>query len=168
MAPNDTDNPFGAPAGNDEGDNFDIPAIDESSGGGPGSRFKAGKYPAKLIGLDKATSAAGNPMWVWLFVVLVGPGAGQQLKIYTALTSAAMWKLGEVLAALRLGQPGKASQFKKSDAIGKFCILDCEDSEYKGRKQTQANTVLPIDLAKIPELEKLAAAEASKGDIPPV
>lgn len=153
-----TDNPFGAPvAGADDDFNIDM-------GEDSGFRIKKGKYPARVVGLDKGTSQAGNPMWIWTFAIIAGEYAGKEFKTWTALTAAAMWKLREVLMALKLSQDGKTSKFKKSDAIGKNITLDIEDDEYNGRPSSTVKTVLPFDEKLLKDMggEKAAA----KADVP--
>lgn len=156
----DKDDPFGTPAESD--DTFSVEAIEDT-----GYRIEKGKYVGKLIDLQKGTSKAANPMWIWVFVLLNGPGAGRELKVWTALTSAAMWKLAEVLAALGLGQTGKATQFKKSEAIGKLAILDVVDDEYQGKKSSKVENMYPIPADKLEMYTKMADAMGkAEKDIP--
>lgn len=156
------DNPFGTPS--EEADEvFDTGDMGEDTG----FRIAKGKHPAKLIGLDRSTSQAGNPMWVFTFVIVAGPAAGKEMKVWCALTAAAMWKLRETLEGLGLAGDGKSSKFSKKDALGKLVTLDVEDDTYKGRPSSKVEKVLPIseeDLKKA--LAAAKALEASKSDNP--
>lgn len=135
-----TDNPFGAPVEAD--DTFEVELTEDE-----GYRVPKGKYPAKCVSLEKATSQSGNPMWVWEFVITHGKYAGRSFKLWTALTASAMWKLRETLEGLGLGKGGAKAQFKKTDAINRPCTVELEDSEYQGRKQSSIGKVLPFDPA---------------------
>lgn len=157
------DNPFGSPESAGEGldESFDIDLPEDK-----GFRIKEGKYPGKLISLDKGTSQAGNPMWIFTFVIIAGEFAGKEFRVYAALTTAAMWKLRETLEGLGLGQGGASSSFKKKDAIGKLAMLTIEDSEFKGRPNSQIALVTPLTKEQEEQAIKDAASLASKGDVP--
>lgn len=130
-----SDTPFGGPG--DEDDEFVIEeGLDEDTGG----QYYVGEgtYRAKVVEVVKGESKAGNPMWTWTLTVVGGGDKqyhGKELRTWTALTPAAMWKLREVLVALGLAKEGeKGVRFKGSDAIGKECQITVEDGEYGGRK----------------------------------
>jgi hypothetical protein len=135
-------NPFGAPREEDD-DSFEVqlPSDEEEA-----SKWVVpeGEYDARVVGLEKEESNAGNPMYVWEFELL-GPGElkGRTFKSWTALTPAAMWKVREVLEALGLGESGKKAKFTKKDAIGRRCTLDIQDDEYEGKLRSTVKTVLP-------------------------
>ena len=114
------------------------------------ARVGKGKHIAKLISVEKEVSkekddgSGGNPMWTWTFVVVEGPYAGEELKVWTALTPTAMWKVGEVLNALGLGtEPGQKVSFKRADAIGRLCVLNVTEDEFDGRPTSKVAAVLP-------------------------
>lgn len=145
---------FGSPPKDGEADDVfsvDVP-VDS------GFRVQKGKQPLKLIDLAKGTSKASNPMWIWTFVVLLGKDAGKELKSYTALTAAAMWKLRETLAAFRLGgaSGGEQAKFKRSDVIGKFVMADIEDASYEGRPSSNIAKLYPVADADIPRIDAAA------------
>lgn len=158
-----SDNPFGSPEGAGEGleEDFSIDLPEDK-----GFRIKAGKYPGKLISLDKGTSKAGNPMWIFTFVILAGEAAGKEFRVYAALTAAAMWKLRETLEGLGLGKGGAVSSFKKKDAVGKLVKLTIEDTEYNGKPNSQISLVEPLKPEEEAQAVKDAASLASKGDMP--
>ncbi len=133
------DNPFGkAPDGDEE---FSVEGLDEGS-----SKFHIpeGEYRMRLIDLDKDTSKAGNPMWIWTFAVVKGEHEGAELKTYTALTPAAMWKLTEVLEALQVPAADGRAKFKKNDVIGRECTGTVEDNEYQGRVNSSIAQLRPL------------------------
>ena len=139
MGADNDNNPFGQVP--DADDEFTVEGLDEGD-----SKFKIpeGEYKMRLIDLVKETSKAGNPMWVWTFTVVSGEHEGIELKTWTALTPAAMWKLTEVLQALGLPSDGKRANFKKKDALGKECIAVVEDSEYQGRVNSSISNLKPL------------------------
>lgn len=104
-------------------------------------QIEPGKYPARLIDLEKSKSKAGNDMYVWTFALESDPSgdpwcAGREFKIYTALTAAAMFKVNETLLALDLAKienGNVVAKFKKSDAINKKCLLAIDMEEGKGQ-----------------------------------
>ena len=121
--------PFGTP-GTEDDDDFSVDGLDEVSS----FYVPPNKYRAKVIELTKEVSKQGNPMWVWTFAIVHGDQSGKELKVWTALTAAALWKLVEVLDALKLGHVDGKAKFKKNDVINKECYIVVEDSEYNGRK----------------------------------
>ena len=133
------DNPFGkAPDGDDE---FEIDGLDEA--GDSKFRIPEGEYKMRLIELEKGESKAGNPMWIWTFCVIDGDHEGTELKTWTALTPAAMWKLSEVLTALGFEAKDGRAKFKKQEAIGREVLATVEDSEYQGRTNSSIANVKP-------------------------
>lgn len=158
------DNPFGAPpaAGADD-DLFSVDVPVDS-----GYRVKAGKQPLKLISLTKGTSQAKNPMWIWEFVILIGPDAGKQLKMWTALTAAAMWKLREVMKAFKLpgAEGGAQAKFKRSEIIGKYVMADVVDDSFEGRPNSKIDKVFPVDDADVVRIEAAAKAALNKNVSP--
>lgn len=125
----------------------------------------------RVIDVEKGTSQSNNPMWTWFFAVNEGPHAGKELRTYTALTPAAMWKLREVCEALGLGEGGKTAKFTKKDAIGRLCVLNLEVQEYKGVKRSSIVSCTPHPDGAGTRA-KTAAGPASKpaapkGGVPP-
>lgn len=149
-------NPFGTPPKEGEADDVfsvDVP-VDQ------GFRVQAGRQPLKLVDLSKGTSQASNPMWIWTFVILLGKDAGRELKVFTALTAAAMWKLRETLAALRVAgaEGGAAAKFKRSDVIGRYVIAEITDAMYKGQKSSNVDKMFPVSDADVAKIEAAAKA----------
>lgn len=140
----------GTPSGDPFGDpedftiNQELPA---NEGGQQSDRVQAGVYRGRLIGLTKAMSKAKNPMWVWHFMILDGgftdeDFGGKIMRLHTALTDAAMWKVTETVEALDLGQGGKPLHFKKDDALNRECVLYVEpDAQYVG----SLHHIAPLD-----------------------
>lgn len=81
----------------------------------------AGEYAARLVALETSYSQAGNKMWVWDFALLNSPIDTGTMRLWTALTPAAMWKVIETLTALGLGSAGEPAKFNKSDALNRLC-----------------------------------------------
>ena len=134
-------NPFGkAPAAGKEAE--DVFSVEIPEGDGD-FLIDEDEVIGRVVGLEKATSEANNPMWVWSFAVNEGKNSGKELRSYTALTPAAMWKLREMLEALGLGEGGKVSSFSKKDAIGRLCVLHLEPDTYKGVKRSTIASVSP-------------------------
>lgn len=105
-----------------------------------------GNYQGQLISLTKKQSSSGNPMWVWDFVVVEdGPAQGKELRVFTALTPAAMWKVAETIEALGLGETGGKVKFNKKEAIGKQCMLEVADDEYNGKTVSRVQRTYPAE-----------------------
>jgi len=135
--------PFGAPSVDEldvTSDEFSLDMTDERTITG---LIPPGDYIAKLIDCGKDTSKAGNEMWVWTFVIVKGDHAGTEMKYFTALTPAAMWKAVEVLEALGLGEMGKIAKFKRGDAINRLCAIKVEDQTYNDRPRSSIKNVMP-------------------------
>lgn len=122
--------PFGSPAAakaEDESFDVEVPSKDDQM------KVPVGECTVVLVNIEKSKSKAGNPMWVWTVVVADGRGAGEELKIYTAMTPAAMWKLTETMVAFGLAEPSDEAvkvKFAKSDAMGRRAIAVIEADEY--------------------------------------
>lgn len=132
--------PFGRPK-EDEDFSFDMTGMDTDST----SRFviPAGYYIGKCIDVKKDTSKAGNPMWVWTFVIIHGEQAGKEFKLWTALTPSAAWKVAETLEALDLGKGGSLANFKKSDALNRRCIMVIvDDTNDKGKPTSSLDRIM--------------------------
>ena len=134
--------PFGnAPTQETDDDDFNVDLPEDES---LSFCIPEGPHMVEVANLEKATSEAGNNMWVWYLEVCEGPHQDHELRVYTALTPAAMWKLREVLEALGLGQSGRSSKFKRQDAIGRKCWANVVDDEYKGVKRSSVDSLSPI------------------------
>lgn len=127
-------------------DTFEVDLTDVESSG----LIPAGAYRAKCVNVDQSVSKGGNPMFVWDFELVEGDGRGRILKVFTAITPAAMWKVAETVIALGVGQTGEVVKFKRSDVIGKECGVTVEDTEYNGNVRSQIQNVVSLsDLAKL-------------------
>ena len=103
-----------------------------------------GTYRVRCANVEQSVSKGGNPMFVWDFEVVGGEHDGRMLKVFTAITPAAMWKVAETVVALGIGQTGGVVKFKRSDVIGKECGAVVEDTEYNGNKRSQISRVIPL------------------------
>ena len=127
-------------------DDFVVDLTDVESSG----LIPAGAYRAKCVNVEQSVSKGGNPMFVWDFELVEGDGRGRILKVFTAITPAAMWKVAETVIALGVGQTGEVVKFKRSDVIGKECGVTVEDTEYNGNVRSQIQNVVSLsDLAKL-------------------
>lgn len=127
-------------------DTFEVDLTDVESSG----LIPAGAYRAKCVNVEQSVSKGGNPMFVWDFELLEGDGRGRILKVFTAITPAAMWKVAETVIALGVGQTGEVVKFKRSDVLGKECGVTVEDTEYNGNVRSQIQNVVSLsDLAKL-------------------
>jgi hypothetical protein len=130
--------PFGSPSKQDAFE-VDFPDPGES-----GLRIPKNRYIGRLVALTKDTSNAGNPMWVWVFVIIEGKYAGREFKLWTTLTPASMWKVGETLLALGFeGTPGEKFAFTLEEAIGRGATLVIVDDEFEGRKTSKLQGIEP-------------------------
>lgn len=121
-------------------DSFEVDLTDVESQG----LIPAGAYRAKCVNVDQSVSKGGNPMFVWDFELLEGDGRGRVLKVFTAITPAAMWKVAETVIALGVGQTGEVVKFKRSDVVGKDCGVVVEDTEYNGNLRSQISKVVSV------------------------
>lgn len=103
-----------------------------------------GLYKVKCMDIEQSVSKGGNPMFVWDFVVCEGQYEGFGLKVFTAVTPAAMWKVAETVQALGVGQTGQVVKFKRSDVIGKICGALVEASEYNGNTRSSITKVMTL------------------------
>lgn len=132
--PSAAGDPFGDP--DDFTVNEELPV--NEGGGGASDRVQPGIFRGRLVALVKALSKAKNPMWVWHFMIIDGgftdeDFSGKIVKLHTALTDAAMWKVTETVEALELGEGGKSLHFTKDQALNRECVLFIEpDQQYVG------------------------------------
>lgn len=116
------------------------------------SMIPDGPYRVRCINVEQSVSKGGNPMFVWDFEISEGERAGRVLKVFTAITPAAMWKVAETVQALGVGQTGTVVKFKRSDVVGKECGAIVEATEYNGNMRSQ--------ISKVVSLEELAILKA--------
>lgn len=103
-----------------------------------------GLYKVKCMDIEQTVSKGGNPMFVWDFAVQDGQYEGFTLKVFTAITPAAMWKVAETVQALGVGQTGQVVKFKRTDVIGKICGALVEASEYNGNTRSSITKVMTL------------------------
>jgi hypothetical protein len=59
-----------------------------------------------------------------------------------------MWKVGEVVQALGIGQTGQVVKFKRSDVVNRECGAVIEMQEYNGNERSSISKVISLsDLA---------------------
>ena len=140
----------GAPSPTGGSDEFMVDLTDVEQQG----LVPEGSYAAKCINVEQSVSKGGNPMFVWDFELTDGPGSGRVLKVFTAITPAAMWKVAETVIALGVGQSGSVVKFKRSDVIDKPCGVTVADTEYNGTVRSQIQRVMSVT-----ELQQVRAKE---------
>ena len=139
-APSSAPMPGTSTAGSADTFEVDLSSVDNSGG----FHIPEGTYRAKLVEVEQSVSKGGNPMFVWTFEISAGEHKGFQLKSFTAITPAAMWKVAETVEALGIGQTGTTVRFKRSDVINRECGLAVEDQEYNGNNRSSIVKVISV------------------------
>lgn len=106
--------------------------------------FTPGRYLAKLKSCTKTVSAnSGQPMLVWVWVLLSGPNKGQQIKSWTSLQENALFGLKQHLLAF--GLKGKVDQ-STDKLIGKTVVLVIgkRKGETKDGREADFSAVLAV------------------------
>jgi len=139
----DNSNPFGKPTNeNTDDDNFEFNVEDELNK----FRIPEGEYQAKCVALTKSESKAGNAMWVFDFAITTtGEQAGKELKVWCALTPAALWKLTETTTALGFPPIDGKLSFKHANIINKTCKIEVvTEKDNQGNPRTNIKRCLPL------------------------
>ncbi len=137
--------PFGSPSGDDD---FEVD-LGEGDGGG-GASIAEGTYAMRVVDVEVGESKAGNPMWTWTFAITGNEKgkkseySGKEVKLWTALTPAALWKLSETVQALQVPIENNRIKCKKADLVGKTCLGVIEVGEYNGRPSINLAKCLPL------------------------
>lgn len=140
---NTSASPFGNPSEEEGDDDFNLEYDPDNL-----SDFSIpeGDYDTLIcIDVNKSTSGAGNPMWVFDFRVHKpdDPNVhGHEIKNFCTLTPNAMWKASQVLEALGLSEKGKV-KMKKQNIIGRCLAAKLETQEYQGTKRSVMVEVYP-------------------------
>jgi len=138
--------PMPSPSGTVSDDSFEV----DLTGVEDQSNVPDGVYRVRCVNVEQSVSKGGNPMFVWDFEIAEGDRAGRVLKVFTAITPAAMWKVAETVQALGVGQTGSVVKFKRSDVVGKECGAVVEATEYNGNVRSQIQRVVTLeDLAAL-------------------
>ena len=132
-----TTNPFGNPNESMADAVFEIDLSEQTDG----MILPEGEYLGKVIDIEKTTSKAGNPMWVWTFTIVDGKYSGMEFKLFTALTPAALWKLSETLMALGIGGPGEKVKFEPKEVLNTLAVLHLVEDEYNGKKRNSLDKI---------------------------
>ena len=102
-----------------------------------------GEYAVVVTDVNKEKSKAGNDMFVWDMEIPEGDHEGHTLRIYTALTPAALWKLSETVEALGLGEAGQSVKFSKKKAHGRRAIAKVVAQEYNDKWNSNIDKLFP-------------------------
>lgn len=118
---------------------FDVDLTDVQTG----FSVPDGDYLLKCLDVEQGVSQAGNSQFIWTFAIVGGDYNDKELKLFTALTPAAMWKVAETVTALGLGVVGQKVRFTRSEVVGRYCIGTLEEGEYKGVVRSSIIAVRP-------------------------
>jgi hypothetical protein len=102
-----------------------------------------GMHHAKVIDLEKSESSSGNPQYVWQFRITAGPSKDIELRHWTSLLPQARWKAAEALDAVGITAAGSIAKFRKSDVLGRPCILEVFHDTYDGKTNHKVKHVHP-------------------------
>ncbi len=123
------------------GETFEI----DLSGVPTGYTIPNGEYTVELMNVEQGVSKSDNPQYIWYFEVVDHPQhSGWELRVFTALTPAAMWKVAETVEALGLTGQGNTIRFKRSDVVGKRCRAVVEEQEYNGTVRSQISKLMRL------------------------
>ncbi len=122
-----------------------------------------GKYQARCTDLSKATSKAGNEMYVFDFLGISGDADGLEFKARVLTDEQYQWKLVRILDAFgvkpiprldaagnpvlnKKGKPEYDLPIKKSNVVGKAVTLDLAQQSFgDGKTSMSVEEVLPPD-----------------------
>lgn len=141
--------PFGQPPmfGNDDAFDIDIPV----DAGKPSWFIEAGEYVARLVDLERGTSRNSNPQIVWTYAIVKASlenqtMLGKEIKDFTTLTAAAMWRVTQTLDALKVPYtPGQPLQLSRAALIGVEVGLVIEEGEFGGRPQSRITRIFAVE-----------------------
>ena len=102
-----------------------------------------GSHHAKVVDFEKSESNAGNLQYVWQFRITAGRSKGIELRYWTSLLPQARWKVVEALVAIGIEAAGSIARFRKSDILGKPCIIEVFHDIYEGRTSHKVRRVHP-------------------------
>lgn len=103
--------------------------------------IEIGMHTAKCIDFERGVSKKGKPQYISEFIVTSGPSKGMKRKYYTPLTGVMRWKAVQLLEAMGVKASGVALRFKKSDIVGKPCMIDVDHQEYNGEPTDNIKSV---------------------------
>lgn len=141
-----TDTPFGNPNAADD-EVFELTDEEQAALDGSDDKFgmDEGQYRARVVDLSQGVSKSGNNMWIWTWAIVAGKYDGRELKLWTALTPRAMFKLREVLEAIGVFKAGEKVRIVPSQIVGKEAVIGVVVEEYNGRDSPKIEKVLACD-----------------------
>ena len=140
-APQPDEEPLGLPLADDD-EEFEEDFTNTEEGY---PMVEAGAHHAKVIDFEKSDSQAGNPQYVWQFRITAGPSKDMEIRNWTSLLPQARWRLVEALTAMGIAAQGSIAKFRKSEILGKPCILEVVHETYQGTLQHKVKKVHPPD-----------------------
>lgn len=130
------------------------------------SAIPGGLYRVRVAEIETdATSAAGNPKWVFKVKVEAGPNdlgdeshKNRTLFEHCALTEEAAWKLKSIFTAL-----GYTMDSDADELIGDVCLVQVSQTEIaSGNRKGQTGNNIDAWLADVDGGEELVSAGAAK------
>lgn len=112
-----------------------------------------GVYRCRCTDIVEETSKANNPMWTWDFVIVGGEQDGKELKMWTALTDKALWKLRDVMEGLQIPKDANSEYvFDPEDVMKMDLIVQVEVEEYKGQDKSTIAAIFAASHPDAPEV----------------
>lgn len=115
-----------------------------------------GYHHAKVIDFERGESKGGNPQYVWQFRIIAGPSKDVEIRAWTSLLPNARWKTVEALEAVGIEAGGTMARFRRSELIGKPCILEVIHDEYDGKTNHKVDKFHPPNDETLSFLEQEA------------
>lgn len=105
--------------------------------------FDDGKYSARVTDVEKGTSKAGKPKYVFKILGIEGPTEGIEYEQHLSLAENAQWKLVETLQAIGV-KPRNDGSYNAKEAVGKpvTLFLKQQTNPESGKKFMQVEGLL--------------------------
>lgn len=119
-----------------------------------------GFHPAMVVDFSKGNAkSSGVPQYIWEFGITAGKDNGKTIRYWTSLGPKARWKVVETLEAVGIESSGKMARFKKSDIVGRPCIIEVVHEEFENRMTNKISKVHPPDQDAIQAAQDSPAIE---------
>jgi len=106
---------------------------------------EVGLHHAKVVDFEKSESRTHNPQYVWQLRITAGNSKDIEIRFWSSLLPQARWKTAETLAAIGIPAAGSIAKFRRSDIVGKPCIIEVIHDVYEGRLNHKVVRVHPPD-----------------------
>jgi len=115
-----------------------------------------GFYIARVIDFNREVSKSGNPQYVWQFIIADGEYKGSKLKFWTSLLPQARWKVVQTLEAVGIPCGNSIAEFRRSEIIGKYCVLKVVPDDYNGKETNKIDSVYKANESDVERLTNSA------------